>query len=167
MGLDHTPPIASPPRYDASASACLRPRSASGGSAGPAASAMRAGSAWRTRISSIGTVYGMSGIVVCGAGVCGLTTAMLLAKDGHQVTVLERDPSPPPAVDTAWDEWERRGVNQFRLPHFLLPGFREVMDAELPEVIEALIEAGASRFNPLGPFAEGMDPAGDHVIVTA
>jgi 2-polyprenyl-6-methoxyphenol hydroxylase-like FAD-dependent oxidoreductase len=109
----------------------------------------------------------MSGIVVCGAGVCGLTTAMLLAKDGHQVTVLERDPAPPPAPDTAWDDWERRGVNQFRLPHFLLPAFREVMDAELPEVIDALVAAGAHRFNPLGIFAEGMDPNNDHVVVTA
>ena len=105
--------------------------------------------------------------MVCGAGVCGLTTAMLLAKDGHQVTVLERDPAPPPDVETAWEGWERRGVNQFRLPHFLLPAFREVMDAELPEVVDSLLAAGANRFNPLGPFAEGMDPNGDYVVVTA
>jgi 2-polyprenyl-6-methoxyphenol hydroxylase-like FAD-dependent oxidoreductase len=109
----------------------------------------------------------MSGIVQCGAGVCGLTTAMLLAKDGHQVTVLERDAAPPPGVETVWDDWERRGVSQFRLPHFLLPAFREVMDAELPEVVDALLAAGANRFNPLGPFAEGMDPNGGYVVVTA
>ncbi len=110
----------------------------------------------------------MSGIVVCGAGVCGLTTAMLLANDGHEVTVLERDPSPPPAsTDEVWDDWERRGVSQFRLPHFLMPGFREMMDAELPTVIEELMVGGAHRFNPLGPFADVMDPDGDHVVVTA
>lgn len=110
----------------------------------------------------------MSGIVVCGAGVCGLTTAMLLANDGHDVTVLERDPSPPPSTtDEAWDDWERRGVNQFRLPHFLIPGFRAMMDAELPMVIDELMAGGANRFNLLGPFAEVMDPAGDHVVVTA
>ena len=93
---------------------------------------------------------------------------MLLANDGHEVTVLERDPSAPPAsTDEAWDDWERRGVNQFRLPHFLMPGFREMMDAELPTVIEELMAGGANRFNPLGPFAEVMDPDGDHVVVTA
>jgi 2-polyprenyl-6-methoxyphenol hydroxylase-like FAD-dependent oxidoreductase len=110
----------------------------------------------------------MARIVVCGAGVCGLTTAMLLAKDGHEVTVLERDAAAPPTdPETSWGEWQRRGVNQFRLPHFLLPGFRAQMDAELPYVIDELLAFGAHRFNPLGIFAEGMDPEGHHVIVTA
>ena len=109
----------------------------------------------------------MARIVVCGAGVNGLTTAMMLAKDGHEVTVLERDAAPPPDPAEAWDAWERRGVGQFRLPHFLLPGFRKVIDAELPEVVEALEAAGALRLNPLGPFAEAMDPAGDNEVLTA
>jgi phytoene dehydrogenase-like protein len=38
----------------------------------------------------------MATILVLGAGMNGLTTAMLLARDGHDVTVLERDPAPPP-----------------------------------------------------------------------
>ena len=108
----------------------------------------------------------MSGIVVCGAGICGLTTAMLLANDGHQVTVLERDPAPPPPPGAAWDAWERRGVNQFRLPHFLMSGFREMVDAELPVVCEELLAGGARRFNPLGPFAEALDPEGHEVVIT-
>ena len=36
----------------------------------------------------------MPRITVLGAGVCGLAAAMLLARDGHDVTVLERDPAP-------------------------------------------------------------------------
>ena len=36
-------------------------------------------------------------VLVVGAGVGGLTTAALLAQDGHDVTVVERDPSTPPA----------------------------------------------------------------------
>jgi phytoene dehydrogenase-like protein len=38
----------------------------------------------------------MAEILVLGAGLTGLTTAMLLARDGHDVTVLERDPADPP-----------------------------------------------------------------------
>lgn len=109
----------------------------------------------------------MARIVVCGAGVNGLTTAMMLAKDGHEVTVVERDAAPPPDPSAAWDSWERRGVGQFRLPHFLLPGFREVVETELPEVVSALDAAGALRLNPLGPFAEVMDPSGDNEVLTA
>ena len=61
----------------------------------------------------------MPNIVVTGAGMNGLTAALLLAKDGHSVTVVERDPALPPSTDEAWDSWERRGVNQFRMLHYL------------------------------------------------
>ena len=92
----------------------------------------------------------MADVVVIGAGVVGLGTAMLLADDGHRVTVLERDPAPPPASpEEAWAVWERRGVNQFRLPHFLLAGFRALVDTELPRVAEAIESAGGLRHNPL------------------
>src|SRR5674536_317327 len=67
----------------------------------------------------------MARIVVIGAGVVGLGAAMLLAGDGHQVVVLERDPAPPPNDPAeAWRHWQRPGVNQFRLPHGFLAGVR-------------------------------------------
>jgi 2-polyprenyl-6-methoxyphenol hydroxylase-like FAD-dependent oxidoreductase len=92
----------------------------------------------------------MPHIVVLGAGLNGLSTAMLMAADGHTVTVLERDPAEPPAaVDDAWETWERRGVTQFRLPHFMLPRWRAVMERELPEVIAALEAWGGLRLNML------------------
>jgi 2-polyprenyl-6-methoxyphenol hydroxylase-like FAD-dependent oxidoreductase len=92
----------------------------------------------------------MPKIVVLGAGVVGLTTAMLLAEDGHDVTMLERDPMEPTgSPEAAWADWERRGVGQFRLPHGFLARFRAILDAELPHVARSLETAGARRFNPL------------------
>lgn len=39
----------------------------------------------------------MADIVVLGAGMCGLASAALLAEDGHDVVVLERDRAGLPA----------------------------------------------------------------------
>ena len=41
-------------------------------------------------------------VVVIGGGVVGMCGALLLGRDGHDVTVLERDPAPPPDPEAAW-----------------------------------------------------------------
>src|SRR4051794_8310345 len=108
----------------------------------------------------------MARILVLGAGLGGLGTGMLLNRDGHEVTVLERDPAgpPPPAqADAAWDGWQRRGVNQFRLPHFMLPRWWGLLRAELPKVRYPLRVAGARHLNLIaalpverrGPMRDG------------
>lgn len=92
----------------------------------------------------------MSKIIVLGAGVCGLAGGMLLAGDGHEVTVLERDAAPAPETpQQAWADWDRGGVGQFRQAHFLLPAGRAVLDQELPHVARALAGAGAARVDLL------------------
>ena len=92
----------------------------------------------------------MVDVVIIGGGLTGQAAAMLLALDGHRVSVLERDPAPPAAsAAEAWDSWERRGVNQFRMLHYFLPRFREVVEAELPAVAAELEADGALRMNPL------------------
>ena len=114
----------------------------------------------------------MARIVVVGGGIVGLGASLMLARDGHQVTVLERDPAPPPDPEGAWEGWERRGVNQFRLLHFFQPRYRELMDANVPDVVAALLDAGALVVNPLrdapaevtGGFREGDER---HDAVTA
>ena len=60
----------------------------------------------------------MSRIVVAGGGIIGLSMAMMLTKQGHEVTVLERDDGGVPgSPDEAWQAWDRHGVAQFRQPH--------------------------------------------------
>lgn len=98
----------------------------------------------------------MADIVVVGAGACGLLTAMLLAGDGHEVTVVERDPTDPPAVDDVWDGWDRRGVNQFHQPHFLLSRFLTEVRVHLPQVEPAMRAAGCHELNFFGPFREAL-----------
>ncbi|HEY3894813.1 MAG TPA: FAD-dependent oxidoreductase [Pseudonocardiaceae bacterium] len=51
----------------------------------------------------------MGRIVVCGAGVVGMSVAIMLAQDGHQATVIEADPGGPPGTPVeAWESWNRR-----------------------------------------------------------
>ena len=67
--------------------------------------------------------------VIVGAGPTGMFLAMSLARHGHSVTLVDRDPGP--AAD---DQWNRRGVMQFRHPHFFRPQVRGALLAEVPEV---------------------------------
>jgi 2-polyprenyl-6-methoxyphenol hydroxylase-like FAD-dependent oxidoreductase len=91
-----------------------------------------------------------SRIVVLGGGVCGLAAGMLLRRDGHEVTILERDPEPVPhSPREAWERWTRGGVAQFRQPHYLHSRGRIMLDEELPAVVAALEAAGGLPFDLL------------------
>jgi 2-polyprenyl-6-methoxyphenol hydroxylase-like FAD-dependent oxidoreductase len=113
----------------------------------------------------------MARIIMLGGGVCGLAGGMLLARDGHDVTVLERDGGPvPDSLDEAWELWDRDGVTQFRLAHFLAPAGRAVLEQDLPEVLQGLVAAGAARMDLLAlmppNLAEAGPRAGDERFVT-
>lgn len=88
-------------------------------------------------------------IVVVGAGLTGLSAAVLLARSGHCVTVLDRDAATPPPAGDAWETWDRPGVSQFRQPHLMLPRWHHEMARELPELLDRLITDGASPANLL------------------
>jgi 2-polyprenyl-6-methoxyphenol hydroxylase-like FAD-dependent oxidoreductase len=92
----------------------------------------------------------MSAILILGGGVIGLSTAMMLARQGHSVSVLEQDSEPPAgSPEAAWQSWERRGVAQFRQPHYLHPPVSRLLDSHLPDVKEALLGAGCIKFDVL------------------
>lgn len=101
----------------------------------------------------------MGSVIICGGGVIGLSTAIMLARDGHQVTVLEADPGGVPATaDEAWAAWTRRGVAQFRQPHNLFPRFRQVCEQELPGLLDRLLAAGCPVADYLGGPGNGQPP---------
>jgi len=76
--------------------------------------------------------------VIVGAGPTGLYSAIALARRGHRVTVVDRDPGPG-----ADGSWNRRGVMQFHHPHAFRQQVVEVLLAEMPEICDELITAGA------------------------
>lgn len=99
---------------------------------------------------------------IIGGGAGGLVTALLLARDGHDVTLLERDPQPPPDnASTAWSSWERKGVTQFRQPHGLLAGLCTMLANELPDVWQELEAA-----DPLDLELVDRSPAPDEASAT-
>jgi len=92
----------------------------------------------------------MATVMIVGSGVVGMGLAMLLAAEGHEVTCVERDAEPPPGdAEAAWEHWDRRGVNQFRLLHTFLARYHQVVTRELPQVVARLEADGALQDNIL------------------
>ena len=100
-----------------------------------------------------------------GGGVAGLGSALALSRAGHQVTVLERDPTPLPATADEAFEWDRRGAPQVRHSHAFLGRLRTLLRDRHPDVLARLLAAGATemRFGAdLPPTLRGFEPvAGD------
>jgi 2-polyprenyl-6-methoxyphenol hydroxylase-like FAD-dependent oxidoreductase len=80
-------------------------------------------------------------VVVLGGGVAGLVSALLLARDGQPVVLVERDPMEDGPADEAMS-WPRRGVPHFQLPHAFIPRGRLELLRLVPDVYNAMLEAG-------------------------
>jgi 2-polyprenyl-6-methoxyphenol hydroxylase-like FAD-dependent oxidoreductase len=95
----------------------------------------------------------VSEVVIVGAGIGGLTTALLLGREGRTVVVCEHDPAAvPSSTEAMWSDWGRPGIPQARLGHCFLSGFRVLLGQRAPDVLERLYAAGA----PLVDFAADM-----------
>jgi 2-polyprenyl-6-methoxyphenol hydroxylase-like FAD-dependent oxidoreductase len=102
----------------------------------------------------------MARITVAGGGICGSAAALILARDGHAVTLLERDGGPvPDSVEAAWSEWDRRSVAQFRFAHVMLARGHEIMARELPDVVDRLAANGGLRYNAIDSMLQTIDGA--------
>jgi 2-polyprenyl-6-methoxyphenol hydroxylase-like FAD-dependent oxidoreductase len=77
-------------------------------------------------------------VAIIGAGPTGLFTAVALARRGHDVSVVDRDPGPN---RNGW--WPRAGVMQFHHPHAYRLQVIEALQTEIPQAWDALLAAGA------------------------
>jgi 2-polyprenyl-6-methoxyphenol hydroxylase-like FAD-dependent oxidoreductase len=92
-------------------------------------------------------------ILVIGAGMAGLFTALALGASGWQVDVLERDPpAPDGGADEAFETWGRRGVGHLRHSHAFLARLRRVIAENHPTLLDELLEAGVQELN----FFDGL-----------
>ncbi|HKP61894.1 MAG TPA: FAD-dependent oxidoreductase [Polyangiales bacterium] len=82
-------------------------------------------------------------VVIIGAGVGGLATALALKNSNYEVTLLERDPEPPDIPpEQAFEAWARPGVPQFRHAHILLARLQTTLRDHHPELLQELLDAG-------------------------
>lgn len=87
-------------------------------------------------------------IAVVGGGMAGLLAALMLSRDGHLVTVLERDDTDVPATaDEAFDHWDRRGAAHARQSHAILARLRRILRERAPDVLDALLAQGATELS--------------------
>lgn len=101
-------------------------------------------------------------VAVLGAGIAGLVASLGFARAGHDVTLVERDGSPPPeSHEESFLDWERPGVPQRRLVHGFIPLGRRALLANLPDLAEKLYARGAHDVDLLETMRDRQKVAGD------
>ena len=90
--------------------------------------------------------------LIVGSGPTGLLLGAALARRGHDVTSVDRDPGP------TGDAWTRRGVMQFEHAHGFRPQVPMTLQAEWPEANDCWQSLGARP-------VEVSDPAGSRQVM--
>lgn len=93
-------------------------------------------------------------IIVVGGSAAGQFTALLLARAGYEVVLLDRDPVEPASDIEAAASAFRPAVPQFVQPHIVLPRCRLLLRQALPDVYDWLLAAGAGE----ATLASAMPP---------
>jgi 2-polyprenyl-6-methoxyphenol hydroxylase-like FAD-dependent oxidoreductase len=101
-------------------------------------------------------------VVVIGSGPTGLLAGAALARRGHDVVSVDRDPGPAGPSGPSGTEWRRRGVMQFEHAHGFRSQVGRVLHAEWPAAYDAWLARGAT---PIDMDASPSDPA-DRVVLS-
>ena len=94
---------------------------------------------------------------MAGAGVGGLAATLALARAGHHVTLVDRDPFPTAADPEAAFATERAGAPQVHHTHGLLARLVVELRRALPDVLDDLLAVG--RHRPSRPWATSASPS--------
>ena len=102
--------------------------------------------------------------VVAGGGVAGLAASLAVARAGHDAVVLERDPVDPGGPPESAFDLERSGIPHYFQPHSFLPRGRRLLADWAPDVLQALMDAGADP-QDLALRLQGPRRPGDEDLV--
>ena len=82
-------------------------------------------------------------VIVIGAGIGGLCTALMLQPTGREITILERDgPIGTDEPDELFRTWKRTGVGHVRQSHAFLARLRTILKDEHPALLDSLMSHG-------------------------
>lgn len=94
-------------------------------------------------------------VLIIGAGIAGLSTALALGPTGREIAILDRDPPPPEtSADEAFEQWERKGVGHLRHSHAFLARLHKLIRDNYPDLMKDLLAAGCVEIG----FAENISP---------
>src|SRR5881394_2925896 len=101
-------------------------------------------------------------IAVLGAGTAGLAAALILARDGHDVVLIERDVIAETGPERAFAS-ERKGIPHFQQPHAFIPRGRLELREHCPDVYASLIDAGARDVDAARKLAGASEPGDEEL----
>src|SRR4051812_38025141 len=102
--------------------------------------------------------------VVAGGGVAGLAASLALARAGHEAVVLERDDVLPESSPDDVFAVDRRGIPHYLQPHAFLPRGRRLLAEWAPDVLDALVDAGADPQDLTVKLAGPREPGDEDLV---
>ncbi|MFO1014173.1 MAG: FAD-dependent oxidoreductase [Caulobacteraceae bacterium] len=94
-------------------------------------------------------------ILVIGAGIAGLFSALALARDGRELLIIDKDPPPPEGgADAAFADWKHNGVGHLRHSHAFLARLNVLVKQHHPALHQALLDAGCRELG----IADSLPP---------